>query len=344
MIGSQPGTTEDTSISTKIRAAYASWYHQTPAATRAIIIVGLAGTLLTALNIDEFLGRNCPELTVFHVEVWRVFTAGFIGRSVLTDFFAIFSIYQTCSRLEQKKGSAYIILTSIGSTVLIQFITVVVTTLAGILFTESLYYFFGGGFWPLSFVFIAFDCATSSQPTRQLLCFPVEVPTKYFAAILAGIFFLFSGGGAIDIFLGLLVGTGLGKFPSLQVSSDNCRLFEENSSMHTIVAMPGFVSVNGLDSLIDSGEALNDIMSNTGSRFSGPSISPKRAFRPFSGNGQKLGSASDTTPGQFPGLDDQGVGYPVQNQYVPTSAVDTSNQASDSRTEDSEDKLGPYMV
>lgn len=43
---------------------YAKWYHQTPAMARALVFVGVAGSVLSLVGVDRVLGYNMPYYTV----------------------------------------------------------------------------------------------------------------------------------------------------------------------------------------------------------------------------------------------------------------------------------------
>lgn len=74
---------------------------------------------------------------------------------------------QILLRLEPAKGSTFVLVTSLAASVVIQFVTVMLLTLAGILLSSMLFFLHGGGFWPLAFVFIALESQASVDATRQ---------------------------------------------------------------------------------------------------------------------------------------------------------------------------------
>jgi len=150
-----------------------------------VYVVGIG--IVLGLFARYFLANNL-YFTVFSFQIWRLFTNIFVSRAsdpfsaILTGLISFLWISQDCRRLETEQGSMYF-LHSLG----------VVYVLGGVVFLVicGLLSLAGGGFgktmsriamagtWGPIFGLMAVRCMLSQQPTTQLCCLPIQVPTKW---------------------------------------------------------------------------------------------------------------------------------------------------------------------
>uniref|UniRef100_A0A7S3Y8D0 UBA domain-containing protein n=2 Tax=Lotharella globosa TaxID=91324 RepID=A0A7S3Y8D0_9EUKA len=103
------------------------------------------------------------------------------------------------------------------------------------------------GLWPVLFGLLAVRCSLSQDPTTQLCCLPIQVPTKWYPLILGCIFQLF--GIQIALFCGIGVGY-LYAYPNSHLACSSEKLREyENGRCACISSDPSFISVDNAQAL-----------------------------------------------------------------------------------------------
>lgn len=73
MLGAGGGSNGDAgggqpSLARKARDAYGRWFFETPAITRSLVLVAVAGTMLGLFGLGNVFGENIPFNTVLRVQ------------------------------------------------------------------------------------------------------------------------------------------------------------------------------------------------------------------------------------------------------------------------------------
>jgi len=151
------------------------------------------------------------------------------------------------------------------------------------------------GLWPLLVAFMVIQSQTSGEDSTRLLCFPVQVPTKYFPLILVGLFSLLMGPQfAIIIAAGVGWAYAKGHLPFLRFSPGAISDAEARFGV-LIQNTTGFVlsshAAGGIT--LPGGGGANPGEVEQGSwGFSGVSLGGSPAAVPLSGAARTLGGGS----------------------------------------------------
>jgi membrane associated rhomboid family serine protease len=162
--------------------------------------------LLTGLNTWM---EAVPFFILGNFEIWRLFTYAFFEGSVLTLLFTILSFSTQGPKLETRIGSAALISLVASLTVF----TGLGYVVAALLFAYNpiastpLYMGTGcSGFWPVLIGLITLDCWENPTGRRKLLCFPCDIPNRWFPVAFIALFALITGGFPLDLTVGFGIG------------------------------------------------------------------------------------------------------------------------------------------
>jgi len=117
--------------------------------------------------IDLLMGTNAylvniPVLTIFKLNIWRIFTSLFINMSLINFLFSGLMVWYVSNQNETAEGSARIILKYIYYHLTIQIAyTLFGAIVLGLIFNQ--YRIFSSGIWPVYFVFITLRCMAQPE-------------------------------------------------------------------------------------------------------------------------------------------------------------------------------------
>eukprot|EP00656_Telonema_subtile_P042826 TRINITY_DN4874_c0_g1_i2.p1 TRINITY_DN4874_c0_g1~~TRINITY_DN4874_c0_g1_i2.p1 ORF type:complete len:329 (+),score=43.95 TRINITY_DN4874_c0_g1_i2:199-1185(+) len=170
-------------------------YYQTPFASRSLAVfvslVHLSGFIVGDGNPKTY--AYCPYALATHGQVYRIFTAPFVSDSIIGVLFAAVTLIQVGSHLERCLGTAHFALFAatfyLATSALFSLLVLGLgaTVFPGMLTSCSL------GMWPWLIACMVVQALTSGEETHRLMCFPVNVPSKWYPLALAGLFTLFFG-------------------------------------------------------------------------------------------------------------------------------------------------------
>jgi len=172
---------------------YDEWSGNTPFITRSsmvgIVILYIASFFFSA---DVVLG-NIPYFSVMHFEIYRIILSPVVGNSLITIIMICLFYPMMGTRMERALGSCEYFLQLCTFSLATNIIFDAICVSAYIFGVPEALFWGCSGFWTILFGLIVVECMQIPDAPRRLLCFPVDIPSKYFPLVLYVFFCLFSG-------------------------------------------------------------------------------------------------------------------------------------------------------
>lgn len=301
-----------------VLSAYESFQQRTPLVTRYMLTTLALSWVLTFFVDPSFAASNIPLFTLFHGELYRIFTSPLVCEGLLSLVFAFLSFTDSGTRVEHSMGSTAFgtLVCTLGGLTNVVFLTAC-CALRAATGDESWLVCSSQGIWIVLFPIIAIECA-HAPPDDQRKLFFCDVPTRFYPLGLLAVFSLMSGPSmsyAISVAVGYAY--GFGRLDRLKLSTATYKRWEDGC-LHNFTQREGWVvghAATGSSAWLPTTSAAaspyNDVASgwspasflrgsatapgaNAPEGGSTPGPPPKdRAAFPASG-GQKIGSSSSS--------------------------------------------------
>lgn len=202
----------------------------------------------------SFYMSNLPLYTIFHIQLWRLFTATLITTGIFNIIFALLFWMPIAIAIEKSMGTLpYIFLFSVNS-LIIQILNTSILLLLMLLFgnvmlemgyditTRNVHC---NGIWPILMMDITSLCLQFPNNTYTVLCLPWKLKAVFYPFILLLLFTLISG-FQIDIIIGVGYGVIYHFLLKNRIQfSDNCISKIESSNVFKhIKSVKGYIALN----------------------------------------------------------------------------------------------------
>ena len=228
--------------------AFEAWQGRTPPVTRYVIGVVVGMYILTFVASNAlFAFANIP-LFVLRGEIWRLLFPSFFSNGIFSVLFICMTFNNMGKQLESAVGSlsfAHLVLSTALLTNLGFFAWSLLLAYNPIIPVSTALVSASIGLWPVILALVVVECSMYPASTRQLLFFPVQIPTKYYPLALLCFFFLFSFSWDLPIGLALGYLRVFGWLKSISPSVQDLRGIETRTASvyEFLVSAPGYVSV-----------------------------------------------------------------------------------------------------
>ena len=246
-----------------------------------------------------FYLANIPYFTIFHCQIWRLFTTAFITTGLINIIFSLLIFYRYSISIENDIGTIKYMLNFFRNCFFIQITYCLLVLMISLIIRNTMLLkmklTMGGvrndGLWPILMCEITLFCLSNPERDMRFFFFPCVFKAKYYPLILFGIFTLLSN---FNIDFELLSGIGFGFLCHYYLKnkiefSNQFALKMENSFLcKWMKNKKGFVSITspGSPEIPANLENITNSNNNTTSSHS---------FEAFKGKGVTVGSDEKIT-------------------------------------------------
>ena len=243
-----------------------------------------------------FYLADIPYFTIFHLQIWRLFTTAFITTGLLSIVFSLLFWYRDAVRLERESGTIKYMLKFLMFTCCIQILYCSIMLIISLIIQNTIMLKMkltmrgvrNEGLWPILMCDLTLFCLSNPEAPMRFFFFPCIIKAKYYPLVLFGIFTLLSN---FNIDFEILCGIGFGFLYHYYLKnrldiSNTFALKVENSFLCQWMAnKKGFISINNTGS--PEIPANLETVTNT--------TTPIRNFTAFKGKGVAVGSSNEST-------------------------------------------------
>ena len=242
-----------------------------------------------------FYLADIPYFTIFHLQVWRLFTTAFITTGLISIIFSLLFWYRRAVKLEQDKGTVKYMLTFFMNCFFIQLMYCLIMLIISLVIQNSMMLRMkltmrgvrNEGLWPILMCELTLICLSNPEANMRFFFFPCNIKAKYYPLVLFGIFTLLSNFQIdFEILCGIAFGFLYHYYLNRRIEISNTfALKVENSVLCRWMAnKKGFISINN----VNSPEIPVNIVNVTNSTTLGN-------FMAFKGKGVTVGASNNTT-------------------------------------------------
>ena len=280
-------------ISKDCKRVIGSIIEQMPFFNKIIVFLTLIFFVLNLFTpYIAFYLVDIPYFTIFHFQIWRLFTTTFITTGLLSIILSLFFWYRNAVKQEQDIGTIKYLIIFFMKTFFIQTLYCLLTLFLSIIIQNPLLLklkiTFGGirneGLWPILMCDLTLICLNNPEENMRFFFFPCIIKAKYYPLVLFCIFTLLSG---FNIDFEILCGIGFGFFhhyylqKKIEISNTFVLKLENSIFCQWMTNKKGFISINNNP---------NEIPTN----FENVSnSSSSESFSAFQGKGVTLGSSNE---------------------------------------------------
>jgi membrane associated rhomboid family serine protease len=143
---------------------------------------------------------DIPYFTIFHLQIWRLFTTAFITTGLISIVFSLFFWYRHAVKLERDKGTVKYMLTFFMNCFFIQIMYCLLMIIISLVIQNSMMMkmklTMGGvrnqGLWPILMCELTLMCLSNPEANMRFFFFPCVIKAKYYPLVLFAIFTLLS--------------------------------------------------------------------------------------------------------------------------------------------------------
>ena len=234
---------------------------------------------------------DIPYFTIFHLQIWRIFTTPFITTGLFSVIFCLLFWYRDAVKLEQNKGTIKYMLNFFMYTIFIQIMYCFVLLLISLVVRNSMVLkskitltgVHNAGLWPILMCQLTLSCLKEPEANRRFFFFPCNIKAKYYPLVLFGIFTLLSN---FQIDFEILCGIGFGFIyhyylkRKIEITNTFAIKVENSFLCNWMKNKKGFISINNTGSP-DIPVNLENVTQTTSSKN----------FNAFQGKGVTVGSS-----------------------------------------------------
>jgi membrane associated rhomboid family serine protease len=238
---------------------------------------------------------DIPYFTIFHLQIWRLFTTAFITTGLISIVFSLFFWYRHAVKLERDKGTVKYMLTFFMNCFFIQLMYCLLMIIISLVIQNSMMMkmklTMGGvrnqGLWPILMCELTLMCLSNPEANMRFFFFPCVIKAKYYPLVLFAIFTLLSNFQIdFEILCGIVFGFLNHYYLKDKIEINNVfALKVENSFLcHWMINKKGFISINNTNS--------PEIPVNIENVAN---VTPAKNFSAFKGKGVAVGSSDSNT-------------------------------------------------
>jgi len=246
-----------------------------------------------------FYLANIPYFTIFHCQIWRLFTTAFITTGLINIIFSLLIFYRYSISLERDIGTIKYMLNFFRNCVFIEIIYCLFVSLISLIIRNTILLkmklTLGGvrndGLWPILMCEITLFCLSNPERDMRFFFFPCVFKAKYYPLVLFGIFTLLSN---FNIDFELLSGIAFGFLchyylkNKIEFSNQFALKLENSFLCKWMKNKKGFVSISNPGSPEIPANLENITNSNNNNTSS-------HSFEAFKGKGVTVGSDENIT-------------------------------------------------
>lgn len=259
----------------------------------------------------SFYMSNLPLYTIYHIQLWRFFTATLIMTSIFNILFALLFWMPTAIGIEKTMGTLRYVFHFAINSIIIQVIYASVMLLLMLIFGDDMLevnmgkgskYVHCNGIWPLLMMDITSLCLQYPQNSLGLFCFPCRFKAIFYPFMLLLLFTLLNG-FQIDF----IVGVGYGLIyhyvlkNRIQLSDNFIAKCEASSVFRCIKGIKGYIALSmivkielGIGYQEENNQQSQPNANNNQSQIQvqpqpQAQVQSQGAFNPFSGQGTVVG-------------------------------------------------------
>ena len=238
---------------------------------------------------------DIPYFTIFHLQIWRLFTTPFITTGLISIVFSLLFWYRRAVKLEQEKGTIKYMLNFFMNSFFIQIMFCLLLLVISLIIQNTMLLkmklTMGGvrnaGLWPILMCDLTLMCLSNPEAPMRFFFFPCIIKAKYYPFVLFGIFMLLSN---FNIDFELLCGIAFGflyhyyLIRKIEISNAFSLKVENSFLCKWMINKKGFISINNTGN--------PDIPINLSTVTNTP---PPQTFSAFKGKGVAVGSSDTNT-------------------------------------------------
>ena len=239
---------------------------------------------------------DIPYFTIFHLQIWRLFTTPFITTGLISIVFSLLFWYRHAKQIEQEKGTIKYMLNFFMNTFFIQLMYCVLMLIITLIIQNTIMLKMkitmrgvrNQGLWPILMCDLTLFCLSNPEANMRFFFFPCNIKAKYYPLVLFGIFTLLSNFNIdFEILCGIAFGFIYHYYLRYKIEISNAfSLKVENSFLcKWMKNKKGFISINSTGSA--------DIPVNL-ETITNTSSTPQN-FSAFKGKGVAVGTSDINT-------------------------------------------------
>ena len=245
-----------------------------------------------------FYLANIPYFTIFHCQIWRLFTTAFITTGLINIIFSLLIFYRYSISIERDIGTIKYMLNFFRNCFFIEIIYCLFVSLISLIIRNTILLkmklTLGGvrndGLWPILMCEITLFCLSNPERDMRFFFFPCVFKAKYYPLVLFGIFTLLSN---FNIDFEILSGIAFGFLchyylkNKIEISNQFALKVENSFLCKWMKNKKGFVSISkpGSPEIPANLENITNSNNNTSSH----------SFEAFKGKGVTVGSDENIT-------------------------------------------------
>lgn len=249
-------------------------------------------------QIVSFYLADIPYFTIFHGQIWRLFTTAFITTGLINVIFSLLIFYRYSINHEKDIGTIKYMLYFFRNCFFIQVIYILILTISALIVRNWFLYKLkiamghvnNDGLWPILMCEITLVCLENPERDMRFFFFPCVFKAKYYPLILFGVFTVL-GNFNIDfeICSGLLFGFLCHYFlkEKIDISNNFAYKLENSFLCKWMKNLHGFISISNPGS--------SEIPANLENVNNNHSNNNESNFKAFKGKGVTVGSDENIT-------------------------------------------------
>lgn len=262
---------------------------------------------------------NIPFFTIFHLNLWRIFTTVLITTNIINIIFGFIFWIREATNLENSIGTIKYMLIFFLHTVFIQVIYCLFSGIISLIIQKKEYMAIkislrgeveNGGLIPLIMCEITILCLSNPNSPMKFLFFPCEFKAKFYPLIIFALFTLLNN---FNIDFELLIGIVYGLIyhyilkKKIQITDKFTSKIENNCCFKWMTKINGFISVKS-----EKNKLVFTISNLTNKSIN--DLSKKDVFKPFHGKGVVLGETlGESARNGYRGISENSMNQNISN-------------------------------
>lgn len=278
-----------------------NWWSRVGAFTRFIAYAGLATYLMSWIfftYIIDFYLINFPTISIGGFQIWRLLTTPFVHLGLLQLIFSMLVYLPEGAKNEREAGTLANLIDFSYLNLQIQIIYSLVCLFFGIFMNVRTWHSIC--LWPVYMAYLTRKCMRNPEQPVPLLCFPIQIPSKWYPLTLILIFSFMSNMSVASFPFDLLIAVGVGYLhhmglvPQLTISKERLTAFERMQLVKWFQDRSNFISVNSAGAG-QAGSFRPQPYNQPEGRQGGQGAQQPQAppVQPFYGRGVAIGSSNE---------------------------------------------------
>lgn len=238
---------------------------------------------------------NVPYFTIFHLQIWRLFTTPFITTGLISIVFSLLFWYRRAVKIEQEKGTIKYMLNFFMNSFFIQIMFCTILLIISLIIQNTILLKMkltmrgvrNEGLWPILMCDLTLMCLSDPEANMRFFFFPCIIKAKYYPFVLFGIFTLLSN---FNIDFEILCGIAYGflyhyyLYKKIEITNAFSLKVENSCLCKWMLNRKGFISINST--------GFPDVPINLSTVTNTP---PPQNFSAFKGKGVTVGTSNSNT-------------------------------------------------